>query len=373
MSNKNPMVLFIGAGLAMLAFDTAALEINPRGRVHVDFAAHDEDNSDLGDGFRARRARIGLSGKIDDAWSFQIEYDFAENGSSANDVYLRYTGFAAGNITVGHFKVPFGLEELTSSNNITLVERSLPTTTFAQSRRMGVGYNTSGDSWTFALMGFGQGQGSGVRSTTGDEGLGLGGRFTFTLVNSGNYLLHLGIAASTEAPEDKDVDQVRFRTRPESRPTNVRLVDTGNISDVNSINQLGLEAAWMSGPVSIQGEWMRSDASRGSGQPDVDFSGWYVSGSWVLTGESRGYRGGVFRGVTPRAGHGAWELTARYSNVGLDDGPVTGGEEDNWTLGVNWYANSRVRLMANYINASTDRQDVSDDPNIFLMRAQISF
>ena len=373
MIKKKPLALAVSAGLAMLAVDAMALEINPRGRVHVDYAFHSEDNSDLGDGFRARRARLGLSGKIDDNWRFQAEYDFAENGSSANDVWLRYTGMENGNITIGHFKVPFGLEEITSSNNITLIERSLPTTTFAQSRRMGVGYSGGGDNWTMAVMAFGQGQGSGVRSTTGDEGLGVGGRFTFTPVNNGSTLVHLGIAASSEQPSDKDVEQVRFRTRPESRPTNVRLVDTGNIGDVNRINQLGLEAAWQSGPFSIQGEYMQSDVSRGNGQPDVDFSGWYVSGSWVITGESRGYRGGVFRGVSPSGSGGAWELTARVSNVNLDDGPIQGGKEDNWTIGVNWYANNRVRFMANYIDVSTTRQGVSNDPGIFLMRAQVAF
>ncbi|MFU8831157.1 MAG: OprO/OprP family phosphate-selective porin [Wenzhouxiangella sp.] len=373
MLNKKPLVLAIGIGLSMVAVNVSALEINPRGRVHVDYAVHDEDNSELGDGFRARRARLGLSGKIDDDWAFQIEYDFAENSSSANDVYLRYTGWSAGNLTIGHFKVPFGLEEITSSNNISLIERSLPTTTFAQSRRMGIGYSHGGDNWTVAVMGFGQGQGSGVRSTTGDEGLGIGGRFTFNPIKTDSTLIHLGIAASTEQPEDSNLDQVRFRTRPESRPTNVRLVDTGAINDVSRINQLGLEAAWQSGPFSVQGEYMRADVSRSGGFSDVDFSGWYVSGSWVLTGESRGYRGGVFRGVTPTKPGGAWELTARVSNVNLDDGVVEGGEQDNWTIGVNWYANSRVRFMANYINVSTDRRGVSDDPGIFLMRAQVAF
>ena len=370
--NKKTLVLAIGAGLSMVAVDAAALELNPRGRVHVDYAMHDEDNSDLGDGFRARRARIGLSGKVDDDWSFQIEYDFAENGSSANDVYLRYTGLEQGNITIGHFKVPFGLEELTSSNNITLIERSLPTTTFAQSRRMGVGYSTSGDNWTFAAMGFGQGQGSGVRSTTADEGQGVGARVTFTPLNNDNNLLHLGLAASTESAADKDAETARFRTRPESRPTNERLVDTGNITDVSSINQFGLEAAWQSGPFSAQSEFIRASVSR-SGQPSVDLDGWYVSGSWVLTGESRGYRGGVFRGVSPAGPGGAWEVTARYSDLDLDDGPVAGGEQQNWTLGVNWYANSRVRFMLNYINVNTERQGVSDNPNILLARAQVAF
>ncbi len=374
MVNKKPLVLAIGAGLAMVAVDAAAFDINPRGRFHLDYAAHSEDNAELGDGFRVRRARIGLNGNIDDDWRYQIEYDFAEDGSAARDVYLRYTGFDAGDLTIGHFKVPFGLEELTSSNNITLIERSLPTTTFAQSRRVGVGYSASADNWTASVMGFGQGSGSGTRSTDGDEGLGVGGRFTFNPIKTDNQLVHLGIAATWEQPEDDGIEEVRFRTRPESRPTKVRLVDTGSISDVDNITQLGLEAAWQSGPFSVQGEYIRSDVSRGNGESDVDFSGWYVSGSWVLTGESRGYRGGVFRGVSPNLTSGAWELTARYSSVDLDDTPtVFGGEEQNFTLGLNWYANDRIRFMANYVNVDSERGGVSDDPHIFLMRAQVAF
>lgn len=373
MFNHKHLAAGISAGLALIATHAAAFEISPRGRVHVDYAIHDEDSSALGDGFRARRARMGLSGKIDDDWSFKIEYDFAESGSSAKDVYLRYTGLEAGNITVGHFKVPFGLEELTSSNSITLIERSLPTGAFARSRRMGVGYSTGGDNWSFGAMGFGQGQGSGVRSSTADEGLGIGGRLTFTPVQSDRNLFHLGVAASTESAADTDVDQARFRSRPESRPTNVRLVDTGTIEEVSRIGILGLEAAWQSGPLSAQSEWMRTSVSRKAGAPGVDFDGWYVSGSWVLTGESRGYRGGVFRGVTPESPGGAWELTARYSSLDLDDGPVAGGEEQNWTVGVNWYANSKVRFMANYIDVESERRGVADNPGIFLMRAQVSF
>lgn len=373
MFNHKTLATAIGVGLFLIAADAAAFEINPRGRVHVDYALHDEDQSELGDGFRARRARMGLSGKIDDDWSFKVEYDFAESGSSAKDVYLRYTGLEAGDITVGHFKVPFGLEELTSSNSITLIERSLPTGAFPQSRRMGVGYSTGGDKWTFGVMGFGQGQGSGVRSSTADEGLGVGGRLTFTPVHNDRHLFHLGVAATTESAADKDADEARFRARPESRPTNVRLVDTGAIDEVSRIGNLGLEAAWKSGPLSLQSEWMRTSVSRQAGAPSVDFGGWYVSGSWVLTGESRGYRGGVFRGVSPAGPRGAWELTARYSSLDLDDGPIAGGEEQNWTVGVNWYANSKVRFMANYIDVESERQGVADNPGIFLMRAQVSF
>ncbi|MFU8877036.1 MAG: OprO/OprP family phosphate-selective porin [Wenzhouxiangellaceae bacterium] len=377
LNNKPVLGMMLAAGLATVAVDAMAqfqMEINPRGRFHLDFAVHDEDERELGDKFRVRRARLGLSGKVAEDWRFQVEYDFAENSTQARDVYLRYTGFSYGDITIGHFKVPFGLEELISSNNISNIERSLPVTTFAQSRRVGVGWSNSGEQWGASVMGFGQGSGSAVRSDdSADEGLGIGGRFYYNPVIDSNTVIHLGIAGTWEEPENSQLDQVRLRTRPESRPTGARLIDTGNIGNVSSIAQLGLEAAWRSGPWSLQGEWMRSDISRKSGSPDVDFSGWYVSGSWVLTGESRGYRDGVFRGVSPSGAGGAWEVTARLSYVDLDDGPIFGGDQRNVTVGLNWYANSRVRFMSNLIFVDSERQGVDDDPLIFLMRAQVSF
>lgn len=370
---KNLLCTLIPMVLTFVAVDAFALEINPRGRVHVDYALHDDDASDLGDKFRVRRARIGLSGKIDDDWSFQIEYDFAENSSEARDVYLRYGGWSAGSLTIGHFKVPFGLEELTSSNDITFIERSLPITTFAQSRRLGVGYETSGSNWQFQAMGFGQGSGSAVRSDdSADEGLGVGARFVFNPIMDDRRVLHLGIAATIEEPENSNAELVRFRTRPESRPTGRRLVDTGNISEVDNISNVGLEAGYRHGPFSLQGEWIRTDVSRNGGFSDADFSGWYIGSSYVFGGQ-RGYRGGRFRGVSPSGAGGAWELTARWSYVDLDDGLIEGGDQRNITLGVNWYANSRVRFMANGIFVDSERRGIDDDPFILLMRAQVVF
>ena len=64
----------------------------------------------------------------------------------------------------------------------------------------------------------------------------------------------------------------------------------------------------------------------------------------------------------------------------LNDGPVTGGEEKNITIGLNWYANSHIRVMANYILVDNDiyaddAGDVTgnDDPDIFQMRLQVDF
>lgn len=359
--------------LSAVAPEAGAFEIKPSGRLHLDYATHDADATPLEDDFLVRRAAIGVEGEFNDDWSFDLSYDFADGGSVKN-AYVRYDGWGVGAITFGQFKVPFGLEELTSSNNITFIERALPGATFAPSRRLGVGLDMTGDRHTFAVMVFGQAIGDaeilGADPDIGDEeGKGAAARFTYAPVDRDDTVVHLGVAASTERPQG----EVSFGARPESRPTDLRLVRTGDLGDVDGINQLGLEAAWKRGPFSAQAEWMHAGLSRGSGLPDVDFQGWYAAGSWVLTGESRGYRNGTFRGISPDGRWGAWELTARYSHLDLDDGTVLGGKQNNLILGLNWYFNDHLRLMANYIKASSDRRGNSDDPTIFLVRAQVTF
>lgn len=353
--------LVVLACLGCTAAQTDAMEFTPSGRLHLDYAFHEADVAPLGNKFLVRRAQFGLDGKINDDWSAQIAYDFTGNGEF-KDVYLRYEGWKPGAFTIGQFKVPFGLEELSSSNDITFIERSLPSTAFAPARRMGIGFDRTGKHHTFTAMGFGQ-------SIGGNEGRGAAARLTFAPIDRRDTLVHLGLSASTEQVDGN----ASFSTRPESFPTDIRLVRTGNLGDIGRVDQLGLEGAWRTGPFSAQTEWMHSDLSPRSGQPNVNFHGWYVGGSWALTGESREYRHGVFKGISPGKAGGAWELTARYSRISLDDGLVLGGNEDDLTLGLNWYTNDYLRIMANYIKVNSDRRGVSDDPNIVLVRAQVAF
>lgn len=337
------------------------------GRIHLDAAFHDDDRSDLEDGTMFRRARLFVDGTLYKDWGFKAQYDFAEDEVAAKDVYIKYKPWG---ITVGQFKQPLSLEELTSSNYITFIERA-SINNLATSRRIGVGYNTGGDNYSFAASVYGRNVGE---DTVDDEGFGVGGRLTFAPWASDTSALHLGVAASMESPRLGD-DAARFRARPEANVDGGRLIDTGSLGNVDDITKYGLEAALVQGPFSLQAEYLAADVSREAGQPDADFDGYYVFGSWFLTGESRPYsaKSGTFGRVKPSAKSGAWELAARYSNLNLNDGLVTGGEMDNWTLGVNYYMNANTRLMFNYISVDTDDNAGNDDPAIFLMRAQVDF
>ncbi len=75
------------------------------------------------------------------------------------------------------------------------------------------------------------------------------------------------------------------------------------------------------------------------------FNGFYVTGSWVVSGETRrdDRTWGYARRVMPRSHWGAPELVRRYGRVDLNDGGITGGAFDA-DLGVNWWATRRVEI-----------------------------
>ena len=314
-----------------------------------------------------RRLRVSILAKFYDRVDFKIEADFSDV-PALTDAYfdIKRVPFI-GVFRFGHTKEPFSLEELTSSNNITFMERSLPTSAFAPGRNIGPEiFSTALDQrLTWAAGGFWDVGSITSRNSPKDAlsnatGFNLTARVTGLpwYAENGRKLVHLGLGYSHKFRTDR---QIRFLTRPESNLANSRLVDTGQFA-ANDADLIDYELAFVHGPLSMQAEFYQNFTE---GSQDHYFWGYYVYLSYIITGESRPFdkSEGIFTALKPRNsfnpfrrewGWGAWELALRHSYLDLDDGSVQGGRENNLTAGLNWYLNANVRLMFNYIHARVE-------------------
>lgn len=375
----NDFRVFWNNGLRLNTHDDA-VQMRIGGRLHNDWVWLGADDDvrqafpGTRDGVQFRRARLYVRGDAYDYLHWRLQFDFGGSEVAFRDVYASFSNILPFKLTVGQFKEPFSLDELTSSNNITFIERALPTA-FAPSRNVGIMFSDSimdqRMTWAAGLFRETDAQGRNIASS----GYNATGRVTYAPVyeNAGANVVHLGAAYTYKNPED---NEYRIRQRPEVGLGD-RFVDTTTFA-ADSVGILGLEAAWVNGPFSLQGEYMMARADGAGGQQNVDFDGWYVQGSYWLTGENRNYNrsSGSFGYVNPAGNFrengswGAWELAARYSELDLNDGNIDGGKLENMTVGLNWHLNPNARVMWNYVNA--DRKAIGK-ADLFMMRLQVHF
>jgi len=354
-----------------------------RGRVETDFVVFDEAKGtrDFSNGTDMRSARIGVEGTIDSVWDYRAEVDFAGNGTSIKDAYLKYTGFDALAITVGHHKTPNSLERLTGGTNLTFPERAMAVEAFTNGSnaggdwKLGASVAHADKNWT--LTGGVFGETISITSADGvDEGYGYHARGTVSPINGDGKLLHLGVSAYLREPGARGL--VRFGDRPETRMDGGRIVDTGAI-DADNYTLLAGEFIGAVGSAYVQAEYLRTDVNRiDPVNPDVNFDGYYITAAYYLTGESIPYsKGGIGR-LTPKhnlgnGGSGAWQIAARYSTINLNDKDILGGKADTYSVGLNWWANPYVRVLLDWSRFNSERRGVDADGNVYAARFSVNW
>ncbi len=330
---------------------------------NFDGAHNTSNNGDNASQSEIRRARIAVTSQLNEAWKakLQVDYNDARKEASLKDAYIQHKGNGV-TWTLGKHHEPMGLEELTSSKYISTIERSMVTDAFAPSRSIGVSARGSHGDWLWQGGVFKAGEDA---SNSKNETYAFTGRLVYTPVNKQGDLIHLGLAVSQR---DLGGNAYQFKERAEVHTAD-KIVTSAAI-DADSMTIVGLEAATVQGPWSLQAEYYDASVSAQTG-PDGAFSGYYLLGSYFLTGESRPYKHGAFDKVHPNSPDGAWELVAKYSVLdGQDNG--TGVKGKNATLGVNYYLNASMRFMADYIRTdlSSPQALAQDSGNALSLRFQ---
>ena len=381
---------------------------------------------DFSDGFYFRRARFGVEGTIARDFNYRLLLELGGSGTEGptriNDAWIAYTGLAPFTFQLGAFSPAANMDDGTTPEDLPFIERAsaseLSRSLAGADGRIGLAIKANGKRWMSSL--------AFTTRTVGDAEVfdvqtAAVGRAGFLVATGDDYNVHAGVSGSyVFSPADQGQGTtpqhpLRFRDRPEIRVDSVRLIDTGNI-DADGASVYGLEfgANWKS--LYLQGEHFWYDVSRraSANLPDPDFTGYYLQGSWMLTGESRRYNAttGSFQNPRPmvpfssQGGFGAWELGVRYSRMNLNfeeglegtaavPGSVRGGDQQIWTFGVNWFPNPNFKVMMNYLLIDVNRLNpagpgntqpfgpapntppvgvqVGQDLDVFALRTQYSF
>jgi phosphate-selective porin OprO/OprP len=327
-----------------------------------------------------RRARLGAGGTVYKNVVYKFEADFANGAVNFADAFIELKDPFMGsgvNFRVGHFDEPMGLDRLTSSKYSTFIERGLQET-FVPARNTGFMFlgQALENRLSYFAGAFRDANGAGDDLNNANQGehnltARVAGR---PWVNEGgDSYVHLGGSISHR---NNSNETAQLRSRPETH-VGPFFVDTGSMTDIDTSDLYGLEAAAVLGSFQVVGEIFNYSTNGIDGVEDRDFGAQSIYVSYFLTGETRAYEtaGARFDRIKTKKnfgadGMGAWEVALRYSTIDLDDGSIDGGELDDITFGLNWYLNPNTRIMLNVIRA--DREDLPSITAV-VMRFGIDF
>jgi phosphate-selective porin OprO and OprP len=362
---------------------------------------------DLSTGAVTRRAFLGVEGKAFNDFWYEFRYNAGgSNGSAGTGVTgsegdaamsiarVAYLGIPNFRINVGVIEPAFMLEGTTSSGQLMFLERpeidNIAADSFgAGDARRGIeavfqkaGVFKADDNlvlgaaYTGSKTGSSTGHGNG-----GDEQTQLLGHGSYRFWSDGASNAILGADVASILNAGGGVTSLSFQDRPEIRVDGTRLISAA-IGGGNYVSRHAFMYAFNAAAnyenFYVGGEYadFRADryqiVSKTSDHPN--FSGWYVEGSWVLTGEPKGYSVNATNNEVGGYGApkvaspfsldgeswGAWELVARYSDTDLDwnrglASGIAGGREKIVDLGLNWYLNNEVKLQVHDLIVNVDK------------------
>lgn len=378
------------------------------GRVHLDHWAFPDESPGVNaferldstqgpqDRVLFRRMRFGVRGDVWENMEYRIEMEFGGGDDSQfRDAWLGFQHLPfLQTVRIGNQKRPYGLDHLNSSRYNVFIERPFIVEAFNQdSRRVGIqSWGVSEDevyNWRFGIFNqrLIQDEGSFISDHYQGEVTGrIASTWWYDECSDGRGYGHWAVSGSVAHPDGStgvpgldigpDINEARFRTRPEAR-SSLRWLNTGFINGADWYQLLGLEGVFNAGPVQIVGEhmniWLQRDAGTG---PDVYFHGGYVYLSYFLTGEHIPWnrKTGTLGRVKPfenfflvdkccggtGGGWGAWQVALRLSYGDLTDGDIPGGVGESVTFGMNWHWNDNARVQFNYIYGEISERSLTD-------------
>lgn len=388
-------------------------EANVNGRIQFDYYSFSEDtgatigttpfgsavvaNGANRGGAAFRRAYLTLTGKAY-GWDYKFENDFSRASTSDGRTFREMwigTNVGPGKLIIGQHKPFRGMEELTSSNDLTLMERpNVSATGIYNGRQYLTGLFYKGNTETFGYGVYASTLGDATQTT---EGHSLGGRAYYFPFSEDGKTLHVALAYSSDREDAGSATANPVFVYGGRRGISLGLGNAGSAlgSGFGTQNTIHGELAGSLGSFTGQAEYAMATLENAYGtaaaSSDADVTAYYVQGSYFITGEKKVYKKdrGAFGSPKPINDFGAVEAVVRYESSKNDEtttaaargcalGGVAAGsyqkcEGSQITIGANWYVNPNVRFMLNYYLASADVGSGKDEPEGISARAQMSF
>ncbi|KLT67719.1 OprO/OprP family phosphate-selective porin [Flavobacterium sp. ABG] len=325
--------------------------------------------------FDIRSARVMLSGKINfkNPWKYLISveykgFDRAEDDPNFGITDLKFVIPLSENsdITVGKIKETFVYEMVGDAANLPHFERLL--NPFFNSRNIGAIYHHFFMNNRLAVAG-------GVfKDFIGNDKSFSNSNNTFTTRitglpiwnNNGKEFIHIGVGVRYV---DAKNDVIRLKGKNESNISS-NYVDTGNLNASHQWN-MSLEQLWSLDNFSVLMEYAHNwTATKDFGTEQ--FSGYYVTASYVVSGEQRPYdqKATYARRIKPTGKYGAWEIFTRVGQNDLETKEVHGGTNNRYDLGLNWWATQYWKAGMVYGIGNLDKGGITGITNNFQFRLQ---
>ncbi|MEM5496913.1 porin [Paraglaciecola mesophila] len=380
-SDDEPSVSFNWKGAPEIKGD-GGWSVKPKGRVLYDFNNLSSVPSSLdipGEGLssEARRLRFGIQGTMPGSFGYKLIADYLD-GVKLTDAYFTYEDGPL-TLTLGQHNTFQGLEELSSSNDTSFVERAAYTDAFGFERRVGL-------SATYQLNDFLLEGGVFTDNIDdlddGNNSFSVDGRVSYTTVIDDTFI-HLGSSVHVR-DLGNEIDSIRYRQRPFVHSVNTRFINTDDISGATDELSYGLEAAAIAGRFHVVAETHWAHVAR-SEFADPTFFGGSIEAGYYLTQDTREYKGGVFKGVkvndpVSNGGTGAWQINFRFDRLDLVDAGIVGGAQDAYMASLIWTPVNEVRFLFNYAHLSyTDALNIVEGApndfsvNVIGLRGQLGF
>jgi phosphate-selective porin OprO/OprP len=339
----------------------------------------------LNNGVNLRRGRLYFIGTFDD-FRFNITPDFGDRPDGAVGLFeanINYIGIKPLTFTVGYFHPFVALDDATFPGNTLFLERpsivNIERSVAAGIERASLGANAATEDYFASAYLTGPLFGAQRPTLLNGEQVGFVGRlaarpyydedWNFHAEFSGQMAFHPNVIASGTPGVSRTT--MTFADEPELEIDFNPLVSTGPLS-AKSANAYGgaLGASWRN--FLVAGEYYQVGVNQsnlpGVPSPTLGFSGGYVDGGWVITGETIPYDITRAAWARPKPDHpfslndggiGAWELAARYSAVDLNSnvvpgvpqsvtGGVYGGRQQIVSVALSWYPNDWLRFILQF-------------------------